>query len=389
MASNISNPGRTGGVSADNPIKVMLVDDSAVIRGLISRMITPEPDMEVTASVGDGQRAIDTLTRNPDIDVILLDIEMPVMDGLTALPKLMAQKPGLKIIMASTLTLENAEVSMRAMKLGAVDYIPKPTSTREISGGQDFREELVAKVRAVTGRLAPRAGAAQPAAPAAATPAAAAAPAKKPLYPGPVTLRPAVSTHRKPQIIAVGSSTGGPQALFEVMKGIDASVQMPIVLTQHMPPKFTTILAQHIQQAAGRPCAEAQDGEPLQPGRIYVAPGDFHMTVQTEGTGKVLRLNQDPPENFCRPAVDPMFRSVAAAFGDRVLGIVLTGMGSDGAKGGKILVDGGATVIAQDEASSVVWGMPGAAAQAGICSALLPLTEVAGYVNKYVGEGLP
>jgi len=373
---------------------VMLVDDSAVIRGLINRMITPEPDMEVVASVGDGHRAVEALDRHPNIDVVLLDIEMPVMDGLTALPKLIEKKPGLKVIMASTLTLENAEVSMKAMKLGAVDYIPKPTSTREISGGQDFRDELVSKVRAVCGRGAsvPGAvpGAAPAAAPATAQPAAtAAAPAKKPLYAGDLSLRPASATHRKPQIIAVGSSTGGPQALFEVMNGIDPGVQLPIMLTQHMPPKFTTILAQHIQQAAGRPCAEAQDGEALQPGRIYVAPGDFHMTVQVEGTGKVIRLNQDPPENFCRPAVDPMFRSIAAAFGDRVLGVVLTGMGSDGAKGGKVLVDGGATIVAQDEASSVVWGMPGAAAHAGICTALLPLTEVAGYINKYVGEGLP
>lgn len=358
----------------------MLVDDSAVIRGLISRMITPESDMEVAASVQDGQRAIETLTKDPSIDVIVLDIEMPVMDGLTALPKLIAVKPNVKIIMASTLTLENAEISMRAMKLGAVDYVPKPTSTREISGAGEFQRDLLAKIRAVTGHVAPAAGAA---------PAARAEPAKKSLYTGAVTLKPAASTHRRPEVIVIGSSTGGPQALFEVTRGISAAVKQPILITQHMPPKFTTILAQHIESAAGRPCAEGKDGEAVHPGRIYLAPGDFHMTVEARSTGKVIRLDQNPPENFCRPAVDPMFRSVAAAYGPRVLAVVLTGMGSDGSRGGKVLADAGATVIAQDEASSVVWGMPGAAATSGICTAVVPLKSVAGYINDFVAKGMP
>ncbi len=381
MALNTSTSGTAGGRAASGgPIRIMLVDDSAVIRGLISRMITPESDMEVAASVQDGQRAVDTLQKDPSIDVIILDIEMPVMDGLTALPKLIEAKPGIKVIMASTLTLENAEVSMRAMKLGAVDYIPKPTSTREISGAGEFQRDLLDKVRAVTGRTAPVAGTQVPSA---------AAPQRKPLYSGEVVLHKAPTTYKKPEIIAIGSSTGGPQALFEVVRGLGDGVKQPIVITQHMPPKFTTILAQHIEQTCGRPCAEGKDGEPVLPGRIYLAPGDFHMTVHGTGPNKVIRLSQDPPENFCRPAVDPMFRSVAEAYGARVLAVVLTGMGSDGTKGGKVLVEAGATLVAQDEPTSVVWGMPGAAAMAGICSALLPLKSVAGYINDYVAKGMP
>ncbi len=361
----------------------MLVDDSAVIRGLINRMITPESDMEVVASVQDGQRAVETLTRDPSIDVILLDIEMPVMDGLTALPKLIAVKKDVKIVMASTLTLENAEVSMKAMKLGALDYVPKPTSTREIGGASDFRKELLDKVRAVMG------GVAMPAASGATTGRQATPGLKKSLYPGTIKLREAPKMLRKPEIVAIGSSTGGPQALFEVLKHLRPDMRLPIVVTQHMPPKFTTILAQHMAQASGRQCAEARNGEPLAPGRIYLAPGDFHMVIEGQGNTKTIRLNQDPPENFCRPAVDPMFRSLATTFGSRVLAVVLTGMGSDGCKGGEDIVNAGGVLVAQDEATSVVWGMPGAAATAGLCTELLPLTKVAGYINDFVAKGMP
>jgi len=173
----------------------------------------------------------------------------------------------------------------------------------------------------------------------------------------------------------------------EVLKGLRAEVQCPIIVTQHMPATFTTILAQHLGKASNRPCAEAKDGDVLQPGHIFVAPGDYHMTVESRGVQRVLRLNQDPPENFCRPAVDPMLRSVAAAVGSRALVVILTGMGADGAKGTEVIVNAGGTVIAQDEKSSVVWGMPGAAAAAGTCSAILPLGEMAGYINNFVLKG--
>jgi len=372
-------------VTSSDPIRVMVVDDSAVVRGLITRMLEQDNGFAVVASVGNGQMALSALERQ-DVEVIILDIEMPVMDGLTALPKLLKVDPDLQIIMASTLTLKNADVSLRALEAGAADYIPKPTSSREISGGPDFKEELIGKVRALgaarrrTVRRPPRPGTQT----AASTPAATAAPVRSTaIYPhaGPLTLRTAAA--EVPDVIAIGSSTGGPQALFSVLGGIKSgSLRQPILITQHMPPTFTTILAEHITRISGWAAAEGKDGEAIVGNRIYVAPGDFHMVVETRGTEKVIRLNKNPPENFCRPSVDPMLRSIAAAWGRRVLTVILTGMGSDGLKGGQTVVGAGGTVIAQDEATSVVWGMPGAVATAGICSAVLPLPEISQYILR-------
>jgi two-component system chemotaxis response regulator CheB len=360
----------------------MVVDDSAVIRGLISRMLEAEADISVAASVGDGQMALNSIGRH-DIDIVLLDIEMPVMDGLTALPKLLAAKPDVRIIMASTLTLRNAEISMRALEAGASDYVPKPSTSRELSGGSDFKRELIEKVRNLATARREKLGGARPA------PAARPAAAPKPAAPAarkPVTLREPGTA--KPSVLAIGSSTGGPQALFDFFKGLDRTkLNIPVVLTQHMPATFTTILAEHITRMSGWPCAEATDGAPLKAGEVMLAPGGFHMIVEKSGVGQVVRLNQDPPENFCRPAVDPMLRSVVKAFGGHTIVAILTGMGSDGMKGAKEVIDAGGTVVAQDEATSVVWGMPGAVAEAGLCAAVLPIKELAGYVMKIAGRG--
>ncbi|MEW5727444.1 MAG: chemotaxis protein CheB, partial [Pseudomonadota bacterium] len=221
---------------------------------------------------------------------------------------------------------------------------------------------------------------AAPAQPGAAAPPGTARPSL--LHPvGPLVLR----THavEPPDVIAIGSSTGGPQALFSVLGTMRAgTVKQPILITQHMPATFTTTLAEHISRVSGWEAREGQDGEPIKSGRVYIAPGDFHMLVESKGADKIIRLTKDAPENFCRPSVDPMLRSIAAAYGKRVLACILTGMGADGAKGGQVVVNGGGTVIAQDEATSVVWGMPGAAAQAGICSAVLPLGEIAPWIMK-------
>jgi len=187
-----------------------------------------------------------------------------------------------------------------------------------------------------------------------------------------------------PRAIAIGSSTGGPQALLEVLRDMAPSVKLPIVITQHMPATFTTLLAEHISRATGVPCAEGKDGEPVRSGQIYLAPGDFHMVLEREGTGAVIRLNQDPPENFCRPAVDPMLRSMVKIYGSSLLTIILTGMGSDGQKGSAEIAEAGGTIIAQNEATSVVWGMPGAVATSGLCSAVLPIQEIGPSVRKLV-----
>jgi len=192
----------------------------------------------------------------------------------------------------------------------------------------------------------------------------------------------------KPEALAIGSSTGGPQALFTLLKAIGKEIRVPIFLTQHMPATFTTILAEHITRMSGWPCAEGKDGDIVTSGRIYLAPGDFHMTVESHGTQRVIRLNQDAPENFCRPSVDVMLRSVNHVYGARTLVAILTGMGQDGLLGGRAIVESGGTVVAQDEASSVVWGMPGAVAQAGICSAVMPLPELAAYITRTVSRGV-
>ncbi|HVY18307.1 MAG TPA: chemotaxis response regulator protein-glutamate methylesterase [Rhodopila sp.] len=328
----------------------MVCDDSATIRGAIARILEADPEIAVTAKVGNGRMAIEELGRRP-CDVVILDIEMPVLDGMAALPLLLRTAPGLKVIMASTLTTRGADIALRALRLGASDYVPKPSSIGTL-GDDQFRRELLQKVKALAPkRFRPAAARALPA------------------------LRPASA--RRPALLAIGSSTGGPQALFALVQGLARPIDLPIVLTQHMPPAFTAMLADHLTRLGVIPCHEAKDGDALVPGHLHLAPGDRHMVVEG-GPGRLrVRLTSDPPENFCRPSVDPMLRSAAIACDGRVLVAMLTGMGHDGLAGTRAVVDAGGTAIAQDEATSVVWGMPGAIAQAGLCHAVLPLPQIA------------
>ncbi|MBI3710854.1 MAG: chemotaxis response regulator protein-glutamate methylesterase [Proteobacteria bacterium] len=360
-----------------SPVRVLIVDDSAVIRGLIGQVFDSDPEIEVVGSVGNGQLAIAALTRT-EVDVVVLDIEMPVMDGLTALPKLLAAQPDIKVIMASTLTQKNAQISFKALELGATDYLAKPTAASKIGTAADFKRELVTKVKALGAarRSRPRTGLRSRVTPRP-------VPARQSV--GPIRLRP--PSLLPPEVIAIGSSTGGPQALFAMLGALPAALKLPILITQHMPATFTTILAEHLARAAKRPAAEAVDGETIVPGRIYLAPGDFHMRAEAGGATRVIRVTKEPPENYCRPAVDPMLRSLASVYGPRGLSVILTGMGSAGAKGGEAVAAAGGTVIAQDEATSVVWGMPGAAAAKGVCSAVLPLPELAPHIAKLALRG--
>lgn len=346
---------------------MLVVDDSAIVRGLLTRQLSAEPGIEVVGSAPEGVAALRELGRR-QIDVVLLDIEMPGMDGMTALPLILAAHPQVKVVMASTLTRRNAEISLRALHLGAADYIAKPQGP--LGAAEAFRQELIAKVKA----LAPRRAARGVTAP---NPAPAPPPAAAPR-------RASVS----PSVLAIGASTGGPPALLKLFEGLKGAVQQPIFLTQHMPATFTTLLAEQLSRAGDRPCEEGRDGEPVKPGRCYIAPGGYHMTVaKTEG-GAVIRLDQNPPENFCRPAVDPMFRSLAEVYGAGVLGLILTGMGADGAKGCQALHAAGARFAVQDEATSVVWGMPGAAAATGLTERILPLPEIAPWLRRALGAPL-
>ena len=355
-------------------IRVIVVDDSSVVRGFITRELEKDPAFRVVATAGNGKIAIDVLRTTP-ADVMILDIEMPIMDGLTAIPKLKEIDSAVQIIMASTLTQRNAEVSLKALSLGATDYLPKP-SAHEMAVPGEFQRNLVEKVRELSA-LARKQGVrpsrvrdVRPVSPLA-------GPEKK----KPVLRSMPPATFR-PDVIAIGSSTGGPQALFAVISAMGTSLAQPIVITQHMPPAFTTILADHITKQCNVTCVEAKDGEVLRPGHYYIAPGDFHMLLVQKPEGTTVRLVKDPQENFCRPAVDPMLRSLVAIYGGRILTVILTGMGQDGWKGCEVVVKAGGFVIAQDEASSVVWGMPGAVAVGGLCSALPPIKEIGGLVRQ-------
>ncbi|MBO0346883.1 protein-glutamate methylesterase/protein-glutamine glutaminase [Roseibium limicola] len=394
-------PGSSPGT---DPIKVMVVDDAVVIRGLLSRWLDADEGLKVVSSQRNGKLAVDDIERsNPD--VVVLDIEMPEMDGMTALPLMLAKKRDLVVIMASTLTRRNAEISLKALSLGAADYVPKPESNSEVTTSVDFRRELIEKVKALGARTrrmrAPvrsmraetSAGRVNSQAPVGrlsaaretlrGTSSAAPVPAQAKSF----TLRPYSSA--RPRILAIGSSTGGPQALQKVMREIGSAVHdIPVVITQHMPPTFTSILAEHVGKAALRPSKEGVDGEVLRPGEIYVAPGGKHMILEKDGGAVKIRLTDGAPVNFCKPAVDPLFDSVAKAFGSATLGLILTGMGHDGAAGVKTIAAGGGSIITQDEASSVVWGMPGAAANTGMCSDVLPLDEIGSKIIRILKGNL-
>lgn len=361
------------------PINVMLVDDSSVVRGLITRALEQDPEIKVLGNATDGKIAIDIAQRlKPDI--ILLDIEMPNMDGITAIPLLLQASPNTRIIMASKLTRKSASISMQALSLGAADYIAKP----EMEGLETFYRELREKIKALASG-AKRTTKTEPAKPASnkKSSAPAAGPVQKPIEPATAPKLQPAATINTAHALTIASSTGGPQALitlFTAMKG--KPLHIPIFITQHMPAVFTSVLAEHIATASGFPCSEGKDGEIAKPGHVYIAPGDFHMLVKREGKNAVIRINQDERVNFCRPAADPMFVSLSKIYGKHLVALVLTGMGRDGAEGAQVIADNGGVVLAQDEKTSIVYGMPKAAAERGVCRAILPLPEIAGYLLK-------
>lgn len=355
----------TGRLSHDETrrVRVMVCDDSSTIRNLIARALQADPEIEIVASVANGALAVETLKRVP-ADVVLLDVEMPVMDGLTALPLLLQVDPSVRIIVASALTTAGAAIAIRAIQAGAADCMHKPLANAR----ETFARDILARVLVLGRRKQPLR---------------AAAAATGQGVVSPILLRPV--GRRRPVLLAIGSSTGGPQALFTLLGSLTRPLSQPIVVTQHMPPLFTKSLAEHLGRIGHRPCVEAEDGMPLLANRVYVAPGDRHLLVEGEADRLVGRVVETPPENSCRPAVDPMLRSAVASCQGRVLTVILTGMGRDGAAGARAVVDAGGTVLAQDEASSVVWGMPGAVAREGLCHAVLPLDRLAAKIVELAG----
>ena len=349
--------------SAPAPVRVLLIDDSAVVRGMLSRILEKDGGFTVVGTAANGQTGLVEAKRTRP-DAIVIDLEMPVMDGLSTVPRLLADAPGVKVLVCSSLTTAGAEKSMLALAAGAFDVIAKPSSN-SLHGAPDFARELLNKL-----------GAVRP------VPSNAPPPVVRPMPAALLAQRAARQPATResgsglPAVLCFGSSTGGPQALLAVFAKLPPNLPVPVLVTQHMPPTFTAILAKRLGQTANRPAHEAVDGQKIVANEIYLAPGGRHMAVERRGTDVVARLLDTPPENFCKPAVDPMLRSVARVWGGQVLMVMLTGMGQDGLAGSTQVVQSGGRVIAQDEASSVVWGMPGAVARAGLCEAILPLGDI-------------
>jgi two-component system, chemotaxis family, protein-glutamate methylesterase/glutaminase len=346
------------------PIRILVVDDSVVIRKVLADTLSADPALQVVGVASDGRIALAKIPLlNPDL--ITLDIEMPVMDGLQTLAAIRKLYPKLPVIMFSTLTERGAAATLDALSLGASDYATKPSNTGSTAVALDrIRIELIPKIKALGG----------------------VSPLK--LFPLPAA-RPALkvrvrSSNPRIEIVAIGTSTGGPNALAEVLPRIPRDFPVPIVVVQHMPPIFTRLLAERL---AGRSEIAVEEGSAdvvLSPGRAWIAPGNFHMKVIRAGLVYRLNLNQGPQENSCRPAVDVLFRSVAAAYGASVLAVVMTGMGSDGVLGAQEIRDAGGDIIIQDEASSVVWGMPGLVHASGLDDAAYPLDHLATEITRRV-----
>jgi two-component system chemotaxis response regulator CheB len=369
--------------SISRRIRVMLVDDAVVVRGLFARWVEAEPDLEVVATLRTGRDAVNQLERVAP-DVVVLDVDMPELDGIAALPLLLEKKRDLVVIMASTLTRRNAEISLRALSLGAADYIPKPGSNREISASTAFRRDLIEKIRQLGLRAKRLRHGIKAQVPRPAKSAPSIVPATEEVTP--LRLRSMPLT--PPRVLVIGASTGGPQALNRLVVQIDTVIQRaPVLITQHMPPTFTAVLAEHLARVSKFPVREASDGEEVNAGAIYLAPGGKHMKVERRDSTAVIAIDDGPMVNFCKPAVDPLFASAAQVWGNKVLALVLTGMGSDGLAGAKEIVAAGGHVFAQDEETSVVWGMPGQVTNAGLCSAVLPLPEIGGRSTRlFTGE---
>lgn len=423
-------------------VRVMIVDDSVVVRGMFCKWLEGLSDIEVIVTHRNGKLAVDNIAEDKP-DVVLLDIEMPEMDGITALPLLRKNFPHAKIIISSTLTTRNAEISLKAMSLGAVDYVAKPSGIGGLSSATEFKAELIQKIRVFGGVVDPtqaggaghvsfkasgaarpsmananasrsRAHATRPATSSSATSSRASISSISPAPHAPVSRVPVQSAVRTslartapslvsragagagngkmqpmsrviPKALVIGSSTGGPPALIELTKDITSAIDhIPVFITQHMPASFTKILAQHISKAIGRTCKEAEDGETVKNGVIYVAPGGQHMSLVGSGFSVKIKLDDGPQINFCKPSVDPLFMSAAGIYKKSLLSVILTGMGNDGTPGAGKVIEQGGSVIVQDEATSVVWGMPGAAVHSGVVCEVLPLGRIGARVSSIV-----
>ena len=343
-------------------IRVLVVDDSVVVRRILRDVLAADLALEVVGVAANGRIGL-AMVEQLSPDVITLDVEMPEMDGLEVLRQLQVSYPKIPVIMFSTLTQRGAVETLDALALGARDYVTKPSNVGSVTTGMErIREDLIPKIKALCGepriitRFRPQLDLCSP----------------RKIPSGPL------------EIVAIGTSTGGPNALSEVLPQLPADFPVPVVVVQHMPPTFTKFLADRLDANCPLRVMEAGMDQVLTPGTIWIAAGDFHVSAYAEGTKRRLRSHRGPPENSCRPAVDVLFRSVAETYRSHALAVVMTGMGQDGLRGAEELHRGGAQIIAQDELTSVVWGMPGFVAQAGIADKVLPLPQIASEIVRRV-----
>ncbi|MFA5975063.1 MAG: chemotaxis-specific protein-glutamate methyltransferase CheB [Elusimicrobiota bacterium] len=355
-------------------VRILVVDDAVVVRRLANNALSADPDLVVVGTASNGRIA---LARIPEVnpDLILLDMEMPEMDGLQTLAEIRKTYPRLPIIMFSTQTRRGAVATLDALSMGASDYVTKPNL---LSGdAQDpklFWRDLTAKIKALC--LKDRPSDIVPSVPQVRSPSA---------------LLPAQQDRRssgRVDVVAIGVSTGGPNALAEVLPVLPPNFPVPVVVVQHMPPLFTRLLAERLSSQSHLRVIEAVSGDRIFPGSIWVAPGDYHMVLERHSDDLVtVQTNQNPPENWCRPSVDVLFKSVAETYVGQTLAVILTGMGQDGLRGCETIASFGGQIIAQDEATSVVWGMPGFVVHAGLAEKVLPLREIAPEIIRRVQVG--
>ena len=348
------SPGRTAQPSGARRIRLMIVDDSMVARAVLTRMIEADPAFEIVAVAGTAEDALEALAA-VRVDIVLLDLHMPGEGGLKSIPRILEAAGGGKVIIVSSVAEDGAEETVAALALGATDTMPKPGTSR--FAGR-FSEVLVGKLKALGFANHASAAAFQVSRGSSATP-----------------LR--AMTAEKIGLIAIGASTGGIHALDTFFHVLPPKISIPILITQHLPGAFMPIFARQLGNTARREALVAEEGMELLPDRIIIAPGDSHLTVAMSAGMPVVHLVQGPSRSGCMPSVDPMFASVGQVFGQRALGIVLTGMGRDGVEGASTLVSAGGSVIAQDQATSAVWGMPRAVLEAGFASAVLAPDEIA------------